>query len=143
MDHPPAHRQGVGHDLVGEIDAAQGVETTLGDRQVDRTSTLGRPAARVGTPLVHPHSVASAGEEAGEQAPGEPGADDGNLVVIVRAHEATPSIWAKALGCPPTVVVRGVERHRGEADDVRLARVDDDAVLMTKSVGDVPSPGDA
>ena len=99
-----------------------------------------RRRARVGTPLVDPHSAAAAGEEAGEQATGEPAADDGDVVGSVRVDESTRAIVGKRLGGPPAVVVRRVQRHRGEADDVRLAGVDDDAVLVPQPSGDARRP---
>ena len=135
MDHPPAHRQGVGHDLIGQADAAQGVEAALGDRQVDRPTALGLPGARVGTALVHRHREPRRAEEAREQAAGEPAADDGDLVGRRLGHDVARATSVERFGGAPAVVVRGVQRHRGEADDVGLARVGDHAVLVRAAAG--------
>ena len=84
-----------------------------------------------------------AGEVAGEQTPGETSTDDGDLVATLsrsRRHPEDPSDQRARRS--PAVVIGGVQRHRGEADDVRLARVDDDAVFVTKSISDRPSRGD-
>ncbi len=140
MDHPPAHRQGVGHDLVGQVDAAQRVEPTFGDRQVDRAPSLGRAVARVGTPFVHAHSTTPAGEEAGQQAPSEPSADDGDLVVIVRTHEGAPRMSARAAAARQQswyVEYSGTGARRTMSG---CAGVDDDSVLVAKPAGDLPSP---
>ena len=68
VDHPAAHRQRVGHHLLGQPDAAQRVQAPLGERQVDRATALGGAGARVGAALVEGHRVAAPGQEAG--APG-------------------------------------------------------------------------
>ena len=96
VDHPPAHRQGVGHDRPVEVDAAQCVETALGDRQVDRSPALRCAGTRVRTPFVDAHRLAPPREVAREQAAGEAATDDGDVWLAPGRVTIAPRGWWQA-----------------------------------------------
>ena len=82
VDHAAGHRNRAGHHGRLQPDAPEGVETALGDREVDRPAALDLAIARIAATLVHRHQHSAPGQEARQQAAGEAGADDRHVFVV-------------------------------------------------------------
>ena len=93
--------------------------------QVDRPSRLRWHDARIGATLEHLHASSATRQQQGEQAASRPRADDGN-------QAADSSDCASTATSCASVAEGVVQRHRCNAQDVRLAPVDDDAACAER-----------
>ena len=90
VDHPAAHQDAGFEHLIGETDFAQRMQPADGKGEVDRPAGVLAMMPRIGPFLVQVDAAAGLAEGAGQQRPGQAGADDCDGGVI--EHETGPRL---------------------------------------------------
>lgn len=87
VHHASLHGEGILlHDALVEADRAEGVESAVGEGEVDGAAAGVSGGAWVGASFVELDLEAQSGEGAGEEAPGEAGADDDDFLAGAYGH---------------------------------------------------------